>query len=480
VTAAASPRVLVVDDTPDTVEVVRRNLAAHGCHVLTASHVAQAVAILEREPVDLVITDLRMPKVGGLELVRHVRENMRDAEIIVITGYPSVDGAVQAMKTGAEEYLPKPFTDAELLAAVERALSKLRARQTARPAGTRGSPLIQGIIGDSRALRLVLATARKASASTATVLLSGESGTGKELVARAIHYQSARAHAPFVPVNCGAVPEGLLESELFGHVKGAFTGATEARAGFFHAADGGTLFLDEIGEMSLAMQVKLLRVLQDKEVWMVGATRPRQLDVRIIAATNVDLPRLVKSRAFREDLFYRLNVITIPIPPLRDRGDDVLLLAHHFASKLASELGRPAPRFSDRVLRAFRQHAWPGNVRELENVIQRLVVMVEDDVVEIPDLPCIMRFSSARASRVTRPLAEVELEHICNVLASVQGNKSRAAEILGIDRKTLRDKLKGLDTVPSAHAQVGVGSISPVGNLAPRLRPVRGAKSTAG
>jgi two-component system response regulator HydG len=478
VTATASPRVLVVDDAPDSVEVVRRNLTAHGCDVLTAGNVAQAVSILDGERVDLVITDLRMPKVGGLELVRHVRENTRDTEIIVITGYPSIDGAVQAMKTGAEEYLPKPFTDEELLAAVERAMAKLRTRRAAHPNGEPASPLSQGIIGESAALREVLDAARKAAATNATVLLSGESGTGKELVARAIHYRSGRANAPFVPVNCGAVPEGLLESELFGHVKGAFTGATEARAGFFHAADGGTLFLDEIGEMSLAMQVKLLRVLQDKEVWMVGSSRARQLDVRIIAATNIDLPRLVRSRAFREDLFYRLNVITIPIPPLRDRGDDVLLLAQHFAKKLATELGKPVPRFSDDVLRVFRQHYWPGNVRELENVIQRLVVMVEEDVVEIPDLPCIMRFSTARDSRVSRRLAEVEMEHICNVLTSVQGNKTRAAEILGIDRKTLRDKLKTLGMATGDRTQVG--KISPVGKSAPGLRALRGDKPATG
>jgi two-component system response regulator HydG len=478
VTAPASPRVLVVDDAPDSVEVVRRNLTANGCEVLTASSVAQAVGILDGEPVDLVITDLRMPKVGGLELVRHVRENMRNTEIIVVTGYPSIGGAVRAMKTGAEEYLPKPFTDTELLTAVECAMAKLRARRAAHSNGDGGGPRIQGIIGESPALREVLDAVRKASASNATVLLSGESGTGKELVARAIHYQSARGSAPFVPVNCGAVPEGLLESELFGHVKGAFTGATESRAGLFHAADGGTLFLDEIGEMSLAMQVKLLRVLQDKEVWMVGASRPRRLDVRIIAATNIDLPRLVRSRAFREDLFYRLHVITIPIPPLRERGDDVLLLAQHFATKLANELGKPVPRFSDDVLRVFRHHHWPGNVRELENVIQRLVVMVEDDVVEIPDLPCIMRFSSAGDSRVTRPLAEVEMEHICNVLEFAQGNKTRAAEILGIDRKTLRDKLKtlGMGTSDCTHA----GSISPVGEFSPGLRALDGDKTAGG
>jgi two-component system, NtrC family, response regulator HydG len=474
--AVAGPRVMVVDDAADTVEVVRRNLNANGCQVLTASSVAQAVCLLDSHPVDVVITDLRMPKVGGLELVRHVRENTRDTEIIVITGYPTINGAVQAMKSGAEEYLPKPFTDEELFCAVEHAMAKLRARRAAHPRSERGSLLAQGIIGESAALRQVLEAVRKAATSNATVLLTGESGTGKELVARAIHYQSARGNAPFVPVNCGAVPEGLLESELFGHVKGAFTGATEARAGYFHAADSGTLFLDEIGEMSLAMQVKLLRVLQDREVWMVGSTRPRQLDVRIVAATNIDLPHLVKSRTFREDLFYRLNVVTITIPPLRERDDDVLLLARHFANRLAHELGKPVPRFSDDVLRVFRNHHWPGNVRELENVIQRLVVMVEADVVEIPDLPCIMRFATARDCRVDRRLVEVEMEHICNVLASVQGNKTRAAEILGIDRKTLRDKLKTLGLPVEERRQTG--RISPVGDLVPAFRTSAERKST--
>jgi DNA-binding NtrC family response regulator len=462
---SGAKRVLVVDDSPDTVEVVRRNLAANGYEVLAASSVPEAIGVLDGPPVDLVITDLRMPRVGGLELVRHVRENTRHTEIIVITGYPSIDGAVQAVKTGAEEYLPKPFTGGELLAAVDRALAKLSTRRAARAADPTALQPEMGIVGQSPAIREVMAAVRKAAATSATVLLTGESGTGKELVARAIHYKGPRASAPFVPVNCGAVPEGLLESELFGHVKGAFTGATESRAGFFHAADGGTLFLDEIGEMSLSMQVKLLRVLQDKEVWMVGANRARRLDVRIIAATNIDLPRLVKGRVFREDLFYRLNVITIPIPPLRDRGDDVLLLARHFAHKLATELGKPVPRFSDEVLRVFRGHHWPGNVRELENVVQRLVVMLEDDVVEVPDLPGIMRFSGPRAGGVGRPLAEVELEHICSVLTSVQGNKTRAAEILGIDRKTLREKLKAIELTPPPITKVG--SSSPAEGISP-------------
>jgi transcriptional regulator with PAS, ATPase and Fis domain len=245
-----------------------------------------------------------------------------------------------------------------------------------------------------------------------------------------------------VPVHCGGIPEGLIESELFGHVRGAFTGATETRAGLFQTAEGGTVFLDEIGEVGPSMQVKLLRVLQEKEVFMVGSRRARKVDVRIVVATNKDLRTLVQKGAFREDLFYRVNVLTLEIPPLRKRGDDVLLLARHFGAKFARELEKPAPLFSDDALRVLRDHDWPGNVRELENVIQRLVVMVEDgEVIDVPDLPSLMRFSAPRGAGPYRTLAEVEAEHIRNVLAAVRDNKTRAAEILGIDRKTLREKL---------------------------------------
>jgi transcriptional regulator with PAS, ATPase and Fis domain len=282
--------------------------------------------------------------------------------------------------------------------------------------------------------------------TTANVLISGESGTGKELVARAIHYASQRASAPFVPVNCGGIPEGLIESELFGHAKGAFTGATESRAGFFLTADGGTIFLDEISELNLSLQVKLLRVLQDKEVFMVGATRSRKIDVRIIAATNKNLQSLVKRGVFREDLFFRLNVLTVDVPPLRKRGKDILLLAHHFVSKFAKEIGRPTPKLSEKVLDALEKYYWPGNVRELENVIQRLVVMAEADTIDVPDLPSVMRFSAPRERGTLNTLAEVEAEHIRNVLASVSGNKTQAANILGIDRKTLREKLKPFES----------------------------------
>jgi DNA-binding NtrC family response regulator len=433
---------LVVDDALETLEILQRNLASQGYEVLTAPGVGEAIEILDTTIVDLVITDLKMPKVSGLDLIRHVHENYKDTEVMMITGFPSIEGAVEAVKTGAEEYLIKPFTDEELFSAVHRSLEKLHIRRTASRQIPLSSKPPYGIIGESEAMLRVFREVEKASTTPATILITGESGTGKELVARAIHYNSPRARAPFVPVNCGGIPEGLLESELFGHVKGAFTGATESRAGFFQTADSGSIFLDEISEMSLGMQVKLLRVLQDKEVYMVGSNRPRRVNIRIIAATNKDLLGLVEKSLFREDLYYRLNVLTIGIPPLRNRDDDILLLTHHFAEQFADEFGKTCPRFSDKALTLLSNYYWPGNVRELENVIQRIVVMTEGDVIEVTDLPSLMRFSALRGTRLDRTLADVEAEYIRNVLASAGGNKTRAAEILGIDRKTLREKLR--------------------------------------
>ncbi|MEP0829488.1 MAG: sigma-54-dependent Fis family transcriptional regulator [bacterium] len=439
-----SSTILVVDDAPDTLEVIQRNLNSQGYAVLTAPGVPEAIQILDNSPVDLVITDLKMPKVSGLELVRHIRENFRNTEVMMITGYATIDGAVQAVKTGADEYLSKPFTDEELLAAVRRVLEKLRLKRMSE-LQRRGFPTsTHGLIGNSDVMKKVFNAITKAAGINATVMIQGESGTGKELVARAIHYSSLRASAPFIPVNCGGIPEGLLESELFGYVKGAFTGATESRAGFFQTAEGGTIFLDEISETSLAMQVKLLRVLQDKEVCMVGANRSRKIDVRIIAATNKDLLSLIKKGSFREDLFFRLNVINITLPPLRERGDDILILTQHFLSKYARELGRGIPEFSPDALKSLRNYYWPGNIRELENMIQRLVVMTDSDKIDVSDLPSHLRFTVSREAGFDRTLAEVEAEYIKNVLATVHGNKTRAAEILGIDRKTLREKIKNI------------------------------------
>jgi len=434
--------ILVVDDAPDTVEIIRRNLAGEGYQVFTAPGVPEAIRFLEGTAVDLVITDLKMPEVGGMELVRHVRENIPDTEVMMITGYATVNGAVKAIKTGAEEFLAKPFTDEELFEAVDRTLDKLYARRAAESRIDARSVANYGMMGESRAMKKIFRAIAKAATTSATVLITGESGTGKELIARAIHYSSPRASAPFVPVNCGGIPEGLLESELFGHMKGAFTGATESRAGFFQTAEGGTIFLDEISETSLPMQVKLLRVLQDKEICMVGSSRQRKVDVRVLVATNKSLTKLVEKGLFREDLFFRLSVIKIDAPPLRQRGDDILLLARHFAARFAGEMDRPELRFADETIEVIKNYYWPGNVRELENVIQRLVVMKEGGAVRVSDLPELMRFSADYGPGLNRTLAEVEREHIRNVLASVDGNKTRAAEILGIDRKTLREKLR--------------------------------------
>jgi DNA-binding NtrC family response regulator len=431
--------VIVVDDSPDALELVKRHLTPAGHTVITASSAEEASRLMKDTAVDLVITDMKMPRVSGLDLIRHIRTNYKGVGILMVTGYPSIGGAVEAVRLGAEDYLAKPFTRKELLDAVETTLAKQRRRILGPPA----APAPSGIIGESEAMQSVFHAIQKAAAVRATVLITGESGTGKELVARAIHYKSERASHSFVPVNCGGIPEGLLESELFGHVKGAFTGATETRAGFFQTGNKGTIFLDEVGETSLAMQVKLLRVLQEKEVCMVGSARTQKVDVRIIAGTNKNLRGLIAGGRFREDLFYRLNVISIELPPLRARGADVLLLTRYFSAKYADEMGRAAPQFTERALESLGRYPWPGNVRELENLVQRLMAMTEGDIIDAPDLPAGMRSECWVDERgLERTLEQVEAEHMRHVLERVEGNKSRAAKILGIDRKTLREKLK--------------------------------------
>ncbi len=441
-TAPQREQVLVVDDSEATREVLRRNLTAKGYRVVAARDAEEAGQLLASLPVDLVVTDLRMPGASGMDLVRHVRQHHPDTEVMMITGYASVQGAVEAVRAGAAEYLTKPFTAEELGQAVTRALEPQRARRVASSRSVRTPRAPHGLIGESAPMQKVYRLISKAARADATVLVSGESGTGKELVARAIHYSGPRASAPFVPVNCGGIPEGLLESELFGSVRGAFTGATATRPGFFQAADGGSLFLDEISETSLAMQVKLLRVLQDRQVCMVGSTHSRAVDLRVIAATNKDLAELVRQGRFREDLYYRLNVIPLELPPLRERGDDILLLIRHFTDKYAARQERVAPRFSDEALRLLRRHSWSGNVRALENVVQRMVVMVDGDSIEASDLPPLLRTARLPSLRLDRTLAEVEQDYVRRVVDSVGGNKSKAAQILGIDRKTLRVKLR--------------------------------------
>jgi len=436
-------KLLVVDDNINALEIIMRTLNNAGYEVLTCDSVTTAVEILNDQKIDIVITDLKMPKHSGLDLVKHINENIDDIGIIMVTGYPSIEGAVEAIKMGAEEFLAKPFTAKDLLSAVQKVLDKLIIQRKTQAIVV--SDQTSSIVGNSMPMKGVFNLIKKAAGMTANVLISGESGTGKELVARAIHYSSDRSSAPFIPVNCTAIPESLIESELFGYEKGAFTGANVSRDGFFKVAEGGTIFLDEIADASQGLQAKLLRVMQNKEIIKVGSSRIYKINTRILAATNKDLASLIKKSKFREDLYYRLNVLEIPIPPLREHKEDVPLLIRHFNVSFCREMERKHLTFSDRALKALVEYAWPGNVRELENVIQKLVATMDTDSVDIADLPESMRFVISRGKGRNKSLAQVESEHIKYVLESVDGNKTKAAKILKIHRKTLREKFKRIE-----------------------------------
>lgn len=433
--------VLLVDDSHDMLELLRRNMNELGLNPYGASAVVDAIEILESSPVDLVITDLNMPEIGGVQLVKYMGQHFSSIPVLVITGYPNVQDAVEVIKLGAVEYLTKPFTFDELQAAINEILSNtIEPKQSEEE--THKLDSFHGIIGRSDAMQKLFSTIDKTKNNKATVLISGESGTGKEMVARAIHYNSNFSSAPFVPVNCGAIPEQLLESELFGHLKGAFTGAITNRVGFFQAADGGTLFLDEITNASMAVQAKLLRAIQEKEVTMLGGTKSQKVDVRIITATNSNIEEMIANKSFREDLYYRLNVISIDIPPLRHRESDVNLLIDSFNQKFSKEANKKPIKIPKAIKTILSEYTWPGNIRELENFIHRLVIL-NDTKVGIDDLPNYMKIStpSTEDSRLIS-LSEMELIHIKKVLLAANNNKTQAAEILGIDRKTLREKLK--------------------------------------
>ena len=441
--------VLVVSEHQPVRDSFERFLEELRYPVRSAASSDDAITFLGANPDTILLTDLALEH-RALDLICHVSENFPNAATIAVGRSRSIDQAVEAIRAGASDCVVASCSAPRLQTAMERAEATRRARSAF--AGFEDSirHAAAGLIGEADVMHDVLRTIARAADTSATVLISGESGTGKELVARAIHYSSQRAAAPFVPVHCGGIPEGLLESELFGHLKGSFTGASESRVGFFQTANGGTIFLDEISEMSLTMQVKLLRVLQEREVRMVGSMRSRPVDVRVLAATNKDLLTRVRQQLFREDLYFRLNVIAIEVPPLRDRDHDVLLLARHFVRKYAREHGRPEPTFTDRALQVLTRYTWPGNVRELENHIQRLVVLGDGNAIDVPDLPSHMRFSAVRAAVLERSLAEVEADHIQSVLTHTGGNKTQAARVLGIDRKTLRDKIRryGLEEHP--------------------------------
>jgi len=432
-------RVLVVHNCRESLNLITSTLEASGFQFTAVTSVAEAIRVLEFTRVDLVISETMVHDMKGLDFIRYMRDNFSDLEILTTTFNPCIDDAIRVIKEGANDYLIKPLNVDQLLSAVMRMKSKLIRRRQIQEETSRKS---YGIIGESAGITGVIDNIEKAASYNANVLIRGESGTGKELVARAIHYASERAASPFVPVNCTAIPESLLESELFGHVRGAFTGARDGRAGFFQIAEGGTLFLDEIGDASPAMQGKLLRVIENKEIQIVGSSRVQKINTRIITATNKDLIFMVQKGLFREDLYYRLVVIDIVVPPLRERKEDILTLAHHFMNKFIKELRRDPPRFTDGALEALKNYRWPGNVRELENLIQRLLVIVGRPVIDVADLPSYMRFQMEHRVDPMRTLADMEAEHIRSVLQLTGGNKTRAANILGIDRKTLREKLK--------------------------------------
>jgi DNA-binding NtrC family response regulator len=435
--------ILIIDDSKLMLKVLQQKLKRSQFHIHATDNIERALEVLNTENIEIVLTDKMMPDTDGLDIIRMVRENYENTGIIMITGYATMQGAIEAVKLGADEYLEKPVKEDELFPAIDRLLEKIKRKKVSLGSAT-GITKQHGIVGESSAMHKVFDAMQKVSAIPATVLLTGESGTGKELVARAIHYESPRAGGPFVAVNCSAIPETLLESELFGSVKGAYTGSIENRQGYVQAAKGGTLFLDEISTTSLPLQSKLLRVVQEKEIVQVGDNKPQAVDVKIIVATNHNLQELVKKNLFREDLYYRLNVLSINLPPLSERGDDVFLLVNYFSQKYAGEFGKTVPHFTDDALKVLSEYSWPGNIRELENLVQRLIAMHDSSEIDVKDLPAHMRFHVIPKSNHLKSLSDVELEHINLVLDSVNGNKTKAAEILGIDRKTLRQKLKRL------------------------------------
>ncbi len=433
----------------------------------SARDATEALALLAAQPVDLVLADVKMPGINGLELVRQIHEFAPDLPCIVITGYGGAQQSVEALRAGAFWYLEKPFDQQHLDAVrrlVEQAieLGRLKSENRMLQHQLRSKYRFENIVGNSPALRAVLDLVSKVADTDSTVLVTGESGTGKELVARAIHYNSRRADRMFVTVNCGAIPEELLESELFGHVRGAFTNAVNHREGRFTVAHGGTIFLDEIGDMSPNLQVKLLRVLQDRSFEPVGSSKTTSVDVRVIAATNQDLETAIRERRFREDLFYRLNVIPIEVPPLRERREDIPLLLRHFLEAASRERGRPVPTLARAAEERLLGHAWPGNVRELENAIERLVVLCGDREIGEGDLPAALRRPSAPAPLAPQlpptglsfrdVVEDFETQLILQALEQTHWNKNRAAQLLGLNRTTLIEKIKKKRLGPEAAA----------------------------
>ena len=461
------PLILVVDDERPNLESLQRIFAREGWRVALAQSGAEALEVLRRERVSVAVTDLMMPGMSGEDLLRAARTVSPETEVILVTAYGTVEAAVSAMKEGAYDFITKPVKRHAVVKSVRQALEKasllaenraLRERLAGLSAEAEG-----GLIGNAPSFQAALDTLRQAAPSSATVLLTGESGTGKELAARLLHDLSPRARGPFVPVNCAAIPETILESELFGYERGAFTGAVARKEGRLERAHGGTLFLDEVGEMLPGLQVKLLRFLQDGVIERLGGTQPVQVDVRIVAATNKELAAEVKAGRFREDLYYRLDVVAVRLPPLRERREDVPLLAHAFLRRFAEKNARPVTRLAPAALAALERYDWPGNVRELMHAMERAVVLCRGESVEVEDLPQpvqVARPGEQPAPVLTipigAPLEEIERVAIRETLRHTRGDKTLAAQILGVAPRTIyrkldRDESGRLIDVPSGH-----------------------------
>ena len=445
-------RVLVVDDEENIRLVLRTLLKKHGYETEVADSGEAALAALDSFDPDVILTDVRMPRMGGLDLLGALKAKQHPATVIVMSAYGNVDLAIEAMKAGAYDYVSKPFKPDEIVLALRKAEEReaLRRENRALREQIQKDNQFESILAKSKEMLDIFRTISKIADFKTTVLITGESGTGKELVARAIHGKSQRKSSPFVAINCGAIPENLLESELFGHKRGAFTDATADRRGLFEEADGGTLFLDEIGELPVNLQVKLLRVLQEEHIRRVGDSKDLKVDVRIIAATHRDLTADVKAGRFREDLFYRINVLAIHIPPLRNRREDVALLIDHFLSRNNARLGTNIRGLSPESRKLLLEYAWPGNVRELENTIERAMVLAETDVLQSSDLPERIRealdpvqvhLASGELS-IKKTTAAIEQILIRRALQKTKGNRTRAADLLEISHRALLYKIK--------------------------------------
>ncbi len=441
--------ILVIDDEDSMCNFMEIMLAKEGYNVRTTTRGPEAVGLLKDQHYDVVIADLNMPEMSGIDVLKEVKGFKRDQEFIVMTAYASVDTAIEAMKQGAADYITKPFKVDEIKLVIEKTINRRKLTQENHDLKRQlqGDNSFDKFIGSSEVVVKLKKLAKRVAGSDSTVLIRGESGTGKDLIAKAIHHHSPRCGGPFVTINCAALPESLLESELFGHKKGSFTGAFKDKDGLFQVASGGTFFLDEVGNTSLSIQVKLLRVLEDKRITPVGDTKPVDVDVRLIAATNSDLEEEVKSGRFRADLFYRLNVIPVHIPPLRERVEDIPLLVDSFMAKFAARTKSNARSVSAPAMKLLTSYRWPGNVRELENTIERAILMNRSETLDVQDLP--EKLSQAEpvalvtdTAPVTPTLEFIERAYIQFVMSQTRGKKAEAAKILGIDSSTLYRKLE--------------------------------------